>query len=93
MCKSIGSINVIASYVATCSYCAGMNQLVATVLNHGWWTMQNSMINLVLAISKGSIILMICTCVSMYIYLFMQVFLCADFAAELKYIHLWALDQ
>ena len=44
MCKSVGS---------TYSYCAGMNRLVATVLDHGLWTMQNAMMNLLLAISNG----------------------------------------
>ena len=30
-----------------------MNRLVATVLNHRWWTMQNAMMNLLLVISNG----------------------------------------
>ena len=30
-----------------------MNRLVDMVLDHGWWTMQNAMMNLLLAISNG----------------------------------------
>ena len=30
-----------------------MNRLVTTVLDHGWWTMQNAMMSLLLAISNG----------------------------------------
>ena len=39
--------------LSTFSYCARMNRLVATMLDHGWWTMQNVMLSLLLAISNG----------------------------------------
>ena len=48
-CKSVGFTNVIVSY----SYYAGMNRLVDKVPDHGWWTMQNAIMNLLLAISNG----------------------------------------
>ena len=51
MCKSVGSTNLIAITIAT--ECAGMNRLVATLCDHRWWTMQNAMMSLLLAISNG----------------------------------------